>query len=203
MPIFWPGLGAFISLREAPKDAWAEAALGAGGPLLGTIAALLCAIPLYFGGNPVFWGTLVEVGVTINLFNLMPTRPLDGGRIIGIVSIWAFPVGLVILATALIRYHLGFVWWVMLGMGLLEFKALWKRNKEGYFQVTWTRKLAMTTTYVSLGVLLLFIAVTGRDFLQFLSVPEQLTLAGGILLGTWGTTAKRSRPCSAATPSKP
>jgi hypothetical protein len=42
-PIFIPFMGAFIALKEAPRDAWMEAWVGIGGPLLGSLGALACA----------------------------------------------------------------------------------------------------------------------------------------------------------------
>ena len=39
-PIFIPFMGAFIALKEAPRNAWMEACVGIGGPILGTIGAL-------------------------------------------------------------------------------------------------------------------------------------------------------------------
>ena len=41
-PMFIPFMGAFIALKEAPRNAWIEASVGIGGPLLGSLAALVC-----------------------------------------------------------------------------------------------------------------------------------------------------------------
>src|ERR1700737_2394703 len=41
-PVFIPFMGAFIALKEAPKNAWIEACVGIGGPMLGSLGALLC-----------------------------------------------------------------------------------------------------------------------------------------------------------------
>src|SRR3989454_6672865 len=38
-PVFIPFMGAFIALKEAPKNAWIEAQVGIGGPLLGSAGA--------------------------------------------------------------------------------------------------------------------------------------------------------------------
>jgi Zn-dependent protease len=43
-PMFIPFMGAFIALKDAPKNAWIEACVGIGGPLLGTLAAALCEV---------------------------------------------------------------------------------------------------------------------------------------------------------------
>src|ERR1041385_2234587 len=41
-PMFIPFMGAFIALKDAPRNAWMEACVGIGGPLLGTIGAAAC-----------------------------------------------------------------------------------------------------------------------------------------------------------------
>lgn len=91
--IFIPFLGAFIAMKEQPKDANTEAYLAYGGPLLGTIA-FLPAIPLFFMTENPFWLMVITLGALLNLFNLMPVHPLDGGRIVGVIStkIWALGI---------------------------------------------------------------------------------------------------------------
>src|SRR5246127_5804732 len=41
-PVFIPFMGAFIALKEAPRNAWMESCVGIGGPILGSLGALLC-----------------------------------------------------------------------------------------------------------------------------------------------------------------
>src|SRR6202795_2075328 len=41
-PVFIPFMGAFIALKDAPRNAWMEACVGIGGPMLGTFGALAC-----------------------------------------------------------------------------------------------------------------------------------------------------------------
>src|SRR6266536_3390400 len=41
-PVFIPFMGAFIALKEAPRNAWMEACVGIGGPMLGSLGALFC-----------------------------------------------------------------------------------------------------------------------------------------------------------------
>lgn len=80
LPIFIPFVGAAIFIPNT-LDREQEAYVGCGGPILGTLVALLVAIPYFF--HPVkFWLALSNLGILINLFNMTPIRPLDGGRII-------------------------------------------------------------------------------------------------------------------------
>ncbi|WP_027410793.1 site-2 protease family protein [Anoxybacteroides tepidamans] len=87
--IFIPFLGALIALKKEPESANDEAYLAYAGPLWGTLA-FLPAFPLYWLTKEPFWGLVIALGALINLFNLMPIHPLDGGRIVGVISpkIW-------------------------------------------------------------------------------------------------------------------
>jgi Zn-dependent protease len=84
-PVFIPFMGAFIALKEAPRNAWIEAQVGIGGPLLGTLGAVLCEMIYLATGNPMF-RALAYTGFFLNLFNLAPVRFLDGGRIVTALS---------------------------------------------------------------------------------------------------------------------
>src|SRR5437899_7123819 len=80
-PVFIPFMGAFIALKEAPPNAWIEAQVGIGGPLLGTAGAAVCLGLGMATGNPLF-RALAYSGFFLNLFNLAPIGFLDGRRIV-------------------------------------------------------------------------------------------------------------------------
>ena len=78
-PLFIPFLGAMITMKEMPHNAWREAQVALAGPLVGSLAAAACwGIGAYTDSN--FWRALAFAGFFINLFNLIPIVPLDGGR---------------------------------------------------------------------------------------------------------------------------
>ncbi|RDE33658.1 peptidase M50 [Parageobacillus thermoglucosidasius] len=91
--IFIPFVGALIALKEKPKSAKDEAYLAYAGPLWGTLG-FLPALPLFWMTGDPFWGLVIALGALINLFNLMPLHPLDGGRIAGVISPKLWFVGL-------------------------------------------------------------------------------------------------------------
>jgi Zn-dependent protease len=78
-PLFVPGLGAFVRLRQAMADPRQDARVGLAGPIWGTGAALFCAGVHYLTGRPI-WAAIAQFGALINLFNLLPLWQLDGGR---------------------------------------------------------------------------------------------------------------------------
>jgi len=113
LPMFIPGLGALIRLKQHPATPREDMRVGLAGPEWGLGAALLCYAVFLAGGGP-FWGALTRVGAWINLFNLLPFWQLDGGRAFHALSRpqrWAAAAGLAAAA-------------VMTGEGLLVLLAL-------------------------------------------------------------------------------
>src|SRR5205823_4163534 len=102
-PVFIPFMGAFIALKEAPRNAWIEAQVGIGGPLLGALGACVCYGIFVLTGNPLFNG-LAHVAFFLNLFNLSPIGFLDGGRIVTALSPWLWLVGTVIIGLLLFAH---------------------------------------------------------------------------------------------------
>lgn len=94
--IFIPFVGAAIAMKEMPKSARDEAYLAYMGPVFGLLA-FLPAIPLYFYSEEPFWALVIFLGGLLNLFNLIPITPLDGGRIVSGISTKLWAVGLLIL----------------------------------------------------------------------------------------------------------
>lgn len=96
-PVFIPFMGALIWSRSLGNDAAAEARTGLAGPVLGSIGAAVC-IPIWHLTGDDFWRALAFTGFFLNLFNLIPIVPLDGGRAMAAMSPWMWLVGLFILA---------------------------------------------------------------------------------------------------------
>ncbi|GAC1341944.1 MAG: hypothetical protein NVSMB29_13150 [Candidatus Dormibacteria bacterium] len=96
LPIFLGPFGAVTTFKRPLTDLREEAITAIGGPVLGTLAALGCAL-LGASTTGYFHGllfALAYIGFAINLFNLLPINPLDGGRVANAVSVWANIVGL-------------------------------------------------------------------------------------------------------------
>jgi Zn-dependent protease len=91
-PVFIPFFGAMIALKEMPNSRSEEAAIAYGGPLFGTLASVVLAA-LYFLTDARFLLALAYTGFILNLFNLIPISPLDGGRIAQAFSRRAWVVG--------------------------------------------------------------------------------------------------------------
>ena len=84
-PTFIPFVGAWIEMKDLPHDAETEAYVGLAGPLLGTIGAFACYFLARAQDSDLLMA-LAYAGFMLNLFNLLPLAPLDGGRITAVIS---------------------------------------------------------------------------------------------------------------------
>jgi Zn-dependent protease len=96
-PIFIPGFGAMISMRGQLPDADTEARIAYGGPLAGAASAVVCVI-LYKLTDSRLALALASTAFLLNLFNLIPLSPLDGGRVAQAFSRKAWIFGIVLFA---------------------------------------------------------------------------------------------------------
>jgi Zn-dependent protease len=78
-PMFIPGIGAFVRLRQAPASPREDARIGLAGPLWG-LGAAVAAWGIHLAGGGPIWAAIARLGAWINLFNLIPIWQLDGGR---------------------------------------------------------------------------------------------------------------------------
>ncbi|MCC3377099.1 site-2 protease family protein [Cohnella sp. REN36] len=128
-PYFIPFLGAMIFMKRNPKDAATEADIALGGPLLGSLGALVCyGIGEWTGSR--IWHVLAYVGFFLNLLNLLPVHPLDGGRISRALSRWMWVVGAV-LGPFAIWYTKSFLFLLIWGWFLVQTYRKFKQKGEG------------------------------------------------------------------------
>ncbi|MCZ8519628.1 MULTISPECIES: site-2 protease family protein [Paenibacillus] len=125
--IFIPFVGAFIGMKEQPRDAQTEAYLAYGGPLAGLLS-FLPAVPLYLLTGEPLWGLTIFMGAALNLFNLLPVSPLDGGRIVSVLSTRIWFLGLLLLGALVILAPSP----MPILLLLIGFLTWWARLREGY-----------------------------------------------------------------------
>jgi Zn-dependent protease len=95
-PVFIPFVGAWVALKTTELDPETEAYVALAGPVLGTVAAFGCYLVALSNGEPL-WMALAYAGFFLNLFNLIPVRPFDGGRVVRVISGKLWLVGMPIL----------------------------------------------------------------------------------------------------------
>lgn len=155
-PIFIPFLGAVIAAKSLGKDAAAEARVGLAGPIAGTLATLV-PLGLWLLTGEDFWRALAYVGFLLNLFNLLPVVPLDGGRAAAALSpmVWmAGLAGLLILAFV----YPSPILILILVFGALESWRRWQTRKtpesQAYYAIAGRTRALVAVVYVGLAAAL-------------------------------------------------
>jgi Zn-dependent protease len=157
-PMFIPFLGAVITARSLGDDAAAEARVGLAGPVLGSLGASACLLIWQLTGNT-FWEALGFTGLFLNLFNLLPVVPLDGGRAMAAMSPWMWVVGFV----AMIALAIAFPNPIIIIIAIFAAMETWKRLKarrrgglaqEAYYRVAARDRLLIGAVYLGLIVAL-------------------------------------------------
>jgi Zn-dependent protease len=154
LPIFIPFLGALIMMRSMPHDARDEAEIAVAGPIAGTIAGIAC-YAVYVQTDSHLWLALAFFSFVINLFNLLPVSPLDGGRIAGAISKWIWPLGLVLVGIAVVYTH-SVILLIIGAMGLFRTLDRFRGGKalDAYYAMPIVSRVGITVLYFGLAAFL-------------------------------------------------
>jgi len=157
-PLFIPFLGAVVGAKSLGDNALAEARVGLAGPVLGTLGAA-ALVPVALATDSDFLRALAFTGFFLNLFNLLPVLPLDGGRAMAALSPWMWFVGF----GGLVALTFVFPNPIMLLILLLGGMETWRRLKlkrkggeeqERFYQVKPRHRAMVAAVYVGLIVVL-------------------------------------------------
>jgi Zn-dependent protease len=155
-PMFIPFLGAVVAAKSLGDDAAAEARVGLAGPILGTLGTLV-PLGIWLATGEEFWQALTYVGFFLNLINLLPVLPLDGGRAMAALSPWVWLVGF----AALVALTFAFpnpVMLLVLVFGGLETWHRWKRRNtpeaRAYYAIPARTRALVAVVYLGLAALL-------------------------------------------------
>jgi Zn-dependent protease len=155
-PLFIPFLGAVVGMKQLPDDAAAEARVGLAGPVLGSLGCLV-PVALWQATGDQFWQALAFTGFFLNLFNLLPVLPLDGGRAMAALSPWMWLVGFALLVAVAIVFPNPIILIIVLFGGLETYRR-WKSRKspeaQRYYRVKPSTRLAVAVVYIGLAVAL-------------------------------------------------
>jgi Zn-dependent protease len=160
-PMFIPFMGAVITARSLGDNALAEARVGLAGPILGTLGAAAVAVVGELTGSSLLIA-LAYFGFFINLFNLLPVVPLDGGRAAAAMTPWMWFLGFgVLVALAILNPGNPILLIIVIFSGFQTYHR-WKQRKThsleqaAYYRVAPRHRLIVGTVYVGLIVLLVF-----------------------------------------------
>lgn len=152
--LFIPFLGAAVGARSLGGSALAEARVGLAGPILGTLGVLVL-VPIALITDSDFWRALAFVGFLLNLFNLVPVVPLDGGRAMAAMAPWMWFVGFGLMVLLMFVAPSPILILVVLFGGLETYRR-WKGRRAGeegnaaYYDVKPVHRVLVGATYLSL-----------------------------------------------------
>ncbi len=156
LPVFIPFMGAFVAMKEMPRNAYVEAKVGLAGPVLGSAGALAVLV----WGNEVnsnLLRALAYFGFLLNLFNLIPVVPLDGGRAVSALHPAFWFAGLFAVALLFYKYESPILL-LVLAFCCYELYNRWNRRDlpgyREYHSVTIPQRVGVGIVYLGLVVLL-------------------------------------------------
>jgi len=155
-PMFIPFVGAVIDLKEMPASSWKEAMVGLGGPLLGTVGALVTMILAMVYHSPMLQA-IAYVGFVINLFNMLPMLPMDGGRIVQALSQRFIKFGFGFGVVATIYFH-SVLLAIMAIVGIMEMKA--RDPSPSYYEISKRDRAIVGIVYLGLLAVIIWGAET-------------------------------------------
>jgi Zn-dependent protease len=168
-PAFIPFMGAMVALKERPADVETEAYVAIAGPVVGTIAALA----VYLWARSDNSGLLMAIaysGLFLNLFNLLPISPLDGGRVTAVLGprIWFLGVPILL---ALLLYRPSPMLVIVAVLAAPQLLQAWRYDPKApenvaYYGIPLQAKLEYGVAYLGLAALL---AVMTYDVHELLS----------------------------------
>lgn len=147
-PVFIPFVGAVIAMKGMPRNAYVEALVGIGGPALGTIGAIACLMIAWALNEP-FWYALASTGFLLNLFNMIPISPLDGGRIAGVISQWLWVAGLALGVVILISTRSPILFLILI-LGVVTLVKTIKNKDKTYYEVGLKKRAVIAVLYFGL-----------------------------------------------------
>jgi Zn-dependent protease len=156
LPTFIPFVGAWIQLKELPHDAETEAYVGIAGPLVGSVGALACFYLARSTGSTMLLA-LAYAGFFLNLFNLIPLAPFDGGRVTAAISPRLWLIGAPLLV-ALFFYRPSPLLIMMAVLALPHVMKAWRGihtpEEQTYYSVRAETRLSYGALYLALAAFL-------------------------------------------------
>ena len=155
-PVFIPFLGAAILLKQNPLNAWREAQIALAGPIVGSLGAAA----VWWYGEATDNNLLIALAFTgffLNLFNLLPVVPLDGGRAVAAIHPAFWLVGLLALGVLTV-FAPNPILILILAISAFELWNRWRARDNPeyaeYYSIAPWQRVAVAVVYIGLAAAL-------------------------------------------------
>jgi Zn-dependent protease len=169
-PVFVPFLGAVVGMKQMPEDALAEARVGLAGPILGTAGAALC-LAIALASDSAMLRALAYVGFLLNLINLVPMTPFDGGRAMAAMAprMWFAGLGVMVVLLLVTRNPFLLIFVLLGGMDTWrrwKLRGTRSLQQAAYYRVSPRGRMLVGTVYIGL-IVALVAGMIGSEVLHY------------------------------------
>jgi Zn-dependent protease len=179
--IFIPLLGAAVFMRQMPKNAKDEAEVGIAGPIAGALASMVCLWVAQTNHQEfLIFAPLAYFGFFINLFNLIPIVPFDGGRVLAAIDRRVWVVGFLgLLAFQIWQWINGTASIWLLFFIFMAASQLWARRSvpntpaaQAYYAVPVGERIILGLIYFGLAAFLVLGMAISHNLILGLAQPR-------------------------------
>lgn len=165
--VFIPFVGGAVTLRRQPRSAYVDAQIGLAGPIAGTLASWISLMIFYGWGDPLYLAVAVA-GFVLNLFNLTPIGPLDGGRIAAAITKWMWVLGAGIILWLTLVFRNPFLLILLLLSIFQIWMAIGEERRRRFYDVTIGQRAMIAAAYFLLVGFLSYQSLMGYAMLKAL-----------------------------------
>ena len=151
--VFIPFLGGAVTMKDQARTAYDDAQIGLAGPIAGTFASLVALQIFKWTDHPLYL-LIALAGFILNLFNLLPIGPLDGGRVSAAVTKWMWVIGGGILTYKAISQPNALLILVLVLSLFQVYASILREKEDKYYEVTGAQRAAIAVAYFSLVIFL-------------------------------------------------
>ncbi len=144
--VFIPFIGGAVTLKDQPRSAFDDAQIGLGGPIAGALGCLAFLSIYRLNQDPRFLA-IAWAGFLINLLNLLPIGPLDGGRIAAAITKWMWVLGEFILIWLMFFTRNPFLLLIVIFGAVQIYRHVTRSGDEAFYSVTIGQRAWIATGY--------------------------------------------------------
>jgi Zn-dependent protease len=164
--VFIPFVGGAVTLKDQPRSAYDDAQIGLAGPIAGTLASF-GALMIYEWSGYVLYLAIAFAGFLLNLFNLLPIGPLDGGRVAAAITKWMWLLGGIVLFWVMIAWRSPLLLFVLLLAVYQIYRAI-RDEGDRFYSVTLAQRAGVGAVYFALVTILGYqTVVTHAELLSY------------------------------------
>lgn len=165
--VFIPFVGGAVTLRRQPRSAYVDAQIGLAGPVAGALASWICLKIFDFTSDPLYLAVSLA-GFVLNLFNLTPIAPLDGGRIAAAITKWMWVLGAIIVLWLVVVFENPFLL-ILLVLSVFQiWRAIGEERRKRFYDVSFGQRAGIAAVYFVLVAFLSYQSLMGYAMLEAL-----------------------------------